>query len=124
NTGSVDLIAPLAELARGESLWFHVDAAYGAAARLSERHRDRVAGLDLADSVTVDPHKWFFQAYDIGGLVVRDGSLLQRTFGAKQPEYYRGGEGPAGAAGGAGGDRGTATTDDHGDHDVPGQLNF
>jgi glutamate/tyrosine decarboxylase-like PLP-dependent enzyme len=113
NTGSVDLIEPLAELARGEGLWLHVDAAYGAAARLSERDRGRAPGLELADSVTVDPHKWFFQAYDIGGLIVRDGSLLERTFGGRMPEYYRGGEGPAGAA----------ATDDHG-HDVPGQLNF
>ena len=82
-----------------EGLWFHVDAAYGAAARLSARDAGRVPGLELADSVTVDPHKWFFQAYDIGGLMVRDGSLLERTFGARKPEYYRGGEGPAGPAG-------------------------
>jgi aromatic-L-amino-acid decarboxylase len=118
NTGSVDLIEDLAELARREGLWFHIDAAYGAAARLSERDAWRVSGLELADSVTVDPHKWFFQAYDIGGLVIRDGSLLQRTFGGKQPEYYRGGEGPAGAPAMA------ATDDDHDGHDVPGQLNF
>ena len=121
NTGSVDLLEPLAELARGEGLWFHVDAAYGAAARLSARDSARVPGLELADSVTVDPHKWFFQAYDIGGLMVRDGSLLERTFGARQPEYYRGGEGPAGLAGAAG--TAGATADDDG-HDVPGQLNF
>jgi glutamate/tyrosine decarboxylase-like PLP-dependent enzyme len=111
NTGSVDLIEPLAGLARGEDLWLHVDAAYGAAARLSERDAWRAPGLELADSVTVDPHKWFFQAYDIGGLVIRDGSLLQRTFGAKQPEYYRGGEG-------------LAASETYDDHDVPGQLNF
>jgi aromatic-L-amino-acid decarboxylase len=115
NTGSVDLIEDLAAVARDEDLWFHVDAAYGAAARLSARDAWRVPGLELADSVTVDPHKWFFQAYDIGGLVIRDGSLLQRTFGAKQPEYYRGGEAPAGA---------TPADDDHDGHDVPGQLNF
>jgi glutamate/tyrosine decarboxylase-like PLP-dependent enzyme len=117
NTGSVDLIEPLAQLARGEGLWLHVDAAYGAAARLSDRDAWRVAGLELADSVTVDPHKWFFQAYDIGGLVIRDGALLARTFGAKQPEYYRGGEGPAVAAA-------QPTDDDNDAHDVPGQLNF
>jgi glutamate/tyrosine decarboxylase-like PLP-dependent enzyme len=116
NTGSVDLIERLAALADADGLWLHVDAAYGAAARLSERDRGRVAGLELADSVTVDPHKWFFQAYDIGGLMVRDGSLLARTFGRKQPEYYRGGEGPAGGEG--------AAADDHDGHDVPGQLNF
>jgi glutamate/tyrosine decarboxylase-like PLP-dependent enzyme len=112
NTGSVDRIEELAALAAAEDLWFHVDAAYGAAARLSARDAGRVAGLELADSVTVDPHKWFFQAYDIGGLIVRDGSLLERTFGGRRPEYYRGGEIPVGA------DMG------HDDHDVPGQLNF
>ena len=46
--------------------------------------------------MTVDPHKWFYQAYDIGGLVVRDGALLERTFGGRRPEYYRGGEAPIG----------------------------
>ena len=59
---------------RREDLWLHVDAAYGGGARLSARDADRVPDLDRADSVTVDPHKWFFQAYDIGGLLVRDGS--------------------------------------------------
>ena len=92
NTGSVDLIEDLAALARREGLWFHVDAAYGAAARFSARDSARVGPLHLADSVTVDPHKWFFQAYDIGALAVRDGSLLERTFGGRRPEYYRGGE--------------------------------
>ena len=117
NTGSVDLIEQLAEVARDEGLWFHVDAAYGAAARLSARDASRVPSLELADSVTVDPHKWFYQAYDIGGLVVRDGALLERTFGGRRPEYYRGGEAPIGTDGGANRD-----ADD--DHDVPGQLNF
>jgi aromatic-L-amino-acid decarboxylase len=111
NTGSVDLLDELADLAEREGLWFHVDAAYGAAARLSHRDAGRVPALERADSVTVDPHKWFFQAYDIGGLVVRDGSLLQQTFGGRRPEYYRGGEGPA-------------TNETEEDHDTPGQLNF
>jgi aromatic-L-amino-acid decarboxylase len=93
NTGSVDAIAELAEVAADEGLWLHVDAAYGAAARLSSRYADRVADLERADSVTVDPHKWFFQAYDIGGLVVRDRQHLAATFGDHSPEYYRGGEG-------------------------------
>ena len=68
NTGSVDAIGELADIADAEDLWLHVDAAYGGAARLSKRDGDRVTDLDRADSVTVDPHKWFFQAYDIGGL--------------------------------------------------------
>lgn len=110
NTGSVDLIAELAEVARREDLWLHVDAAYGAGARLSATAAARVPDLELADSVTVDPHKWMYQAYDIGGLVVRDGGLLEATFGRKRPEYYRGGDAPE--------DRDA----DH--HDAAGQLNF
>jgi aromatic-L-amino-acid decarboxylase len=92
NTGSVDAIGELADLAAAEGLWLHVDAAYGGGARLSERDRDRVPDLHRADSITVDPHKWFFQAYDIGGLLVRDGRGLAAVFGGRAPEYYRGGE--------------------------------
>jgi aromatic-L-amino-acid decarboxylase len=93
NTGSVDALGELADVAEGERLWLHVDAAYGAAARLSTRDAARVADLDRADSVTVDPHKWFFQAYDIGGLMVRRGAVLAEVFGAQRPEYYRSGRG-------------------------------
>jgi glutamate/tyrosine decarboxylase-like PLP-dependent enzyme len=88
NTGSVDRIVDLAEVAERESVWFHVDAAYGAAARLSVRDAHRVPGLERADSVTVDPHKWFFQAYDLGGLVVRRRQDLPAVF-HRAPEYYR-----------------------------------
>ena len=94
NTGSVDAVGELADIADAEDLWLHVDAAYGGAARLSKRDGARVTDLDRADSVTVDPHKWFFQAYDIGGLLVRDGAHLAQTFGGRAPEYYRGGETP------------------------------
>jgi aromatic-L-amino-acid decarboxylase len=87
-TGAVDDLPALAELAERERLWLHVDAAYGGAARLSPREASKVAGLELADSVTVDPHKWFFQAYDVGGLVVRRREDLHRTF-TMSPEYYR-----------------------------------
>jgi aromatic-L-amino-acid decarboxylase len=90
NTGSVDDVPALAQVATREGLWFHVDAAYGGAARLSARDTGRVPGLELADSVTIDPHKWFFQAYDVGALVIRDGGLLEATF-SRRPEYYRGG---------------------------------
>src|SRR6266550_3928100 len=92
NTGSVDAIGELADVAASADLWFHVDAAYGGAARLSSRDRGRVPDLERADSVTVDPHKWFFQAYDIGGLLVREGRALGAVFGGRSPEYYRGGE--------------------------------
>jgi aromatic-L-amino-acid decarboxylase len=123
NTGSVDAVGELAEVAAAEDLWLHVDAAYGGAAGLSKRESWAVADLDRADSVTVDPHKWFFQAYDIGGLVVREGRHLAITFGGRAPEYYRGGETPVAGSAAArrpapaylrGGDR-----DPHAD-----QLNF
>jgi len=118
NTGSVDAIGDLADVAAAEDLWLHVDAAYGGAARLSTRDAGRVPDLDRAHSVTVDPHKWFFQAYDIGGLLVRDGTDLAQTFGGRTPEYYRGGEAPAnGNDATDGADAGGR--DDHGD-----QLNF
>jgi glutamate/tyrosine decarboxylase-like PLP-dependent enzyme len=93
NTGAVDAIDELADLADREGLWLHIDAAYGAGVRLSARDRGRVDGLWRADSVTVDPHKWFFQAYDIGGLMVRRGSALEAVFGGRLPEYYRAGHG-------------------------------
>jgi aromatic-L-amino-acid decarboxylase len=88
NTGSVDPVAELAEVAGRERLWLHVDAAYGGAVRLSGRDRDRVRDLELADSITLDPHKWFFQPHDIGGLLVRRREHLSRTF-HRSPEYYR-----------------------------------
>jgi aromatic-L-amino-acid decarboxylase len=88
NTASTDDVEGLASVARAEGLWIHVDAAYGGAARLSRRDAGRVPGLDLADSVTIDPHKWFFQAYDIGALLVRRRQDLRATF-HRSPEYYR-----------------------------------
>jgi Glutamate decarboxylase and related PLP-dependent proteins len=112
NTGSVDLVGELADVATAEDLWLHVDAAYGGGVRLSGRDAGRIPDLARADSVTVDPHKWFFQAYDIGGLMVRDGSALAVGFGGHAPEYYRGGETTGG----------TAEEDHDGDHGD--QLNF
>jgi aromatic-L-amino-acid decarboxylase len=91
NTGAIDAVGELADLADRESLWLHVDAAYGAAARLSPRDAGRVPDLERAQSVTVDPHKWLFQAYDIGGLMVRDRGALGEAFGGRRPEYYRAG---------------------------------
>ncbi len=117
NTGSVDRILDLADLASREGLWLHVDAAYGGAARLSDRDAGSVPALERADSVTIDPHKWFFQAYDIGALVVRDGRHLRATFD-RSPEYYRGGEGTA---------EGITDADAGADldpHRESGQLNF
>ena len=88
NTGSVDLVGELADVADREDLWLHVDAAYGGAVRLSKRDAGRVPDLERADTITIDPHKWFFQAYDIGGLMVKRREDLLNTF-HRAPEYYR-----------------------------------
>jgi aromatic-L-amino-acid decarboxylase len=127
NTGSVDRVGELADVAAREGLWLHVDAAYGAAARLSPRDADRVADLGRADSVTVDPHKWFFQAYDIGGLMVREGATLGQAFGGRKPEYYRAGHGPETLAAEAEARSTTAPAAEDGEDDGHGaadQLNF
>jgi len=88
NTGSVDLTDELADVAERDGLWLHVDAAYGGAVRLAAREAWRVPALQRADSVTLDPHKWFFQPYDIGGLLVKRRDDLRQTF-HRSPEYYR-----------------------------------
>jgi aromatic-L-amino-acid decarboxylase len=87
NTGAIDDVPALADVAEREDLWLHVDAAYGAAARLSPREAHKLPGLERADSLTVDPHKWLFQPYDIGGLLVKRREDLLRTF-HREPEYY------------------------------------
>jgi glutamate/tyrosine decarboxylase-like PLP-dependent enzyme len=76
----------LAALCRRENLWLHVDGAYGAAAVLSRRGREQLRGLELADSLALDPHKWLFQPYEIGCLLVRDRRLLRDNF-HMLPEY-------------------------------------
>jgi aromatic-L-amino-acid decarboxylase len=88
NTGSVDLLDDLAEVARREGLWNHVDAAYGGGAVLSPREAEHLRGIERADSITIDPHKWFFQPYDIGALLVKRRRHLLDTF-HRSPEYYR-----------------------------------
>ena len=87
NTGSIDDVPRSPTSPNGKDLWLHVDAAYGAAARLSPREAHKLPGLERADSLTVDPHKWLFQPYDIGGLLVRRREDLLRTF-HREPEYY------------------------------------
>lgn len=80
NTGAVDPLPELAHLAEEHGLWFHVDGAYGAATVVCERGRDQLEGLDRADSLTVDPHKWLFQPFEIGGVLVRNKQTLRRAF--------------------------------------------
>ncbi len=79
NTGAVDDLAALADLARGEGLWFHVDGAYGGFFLLTDRGRARMAGVERSDSITLDPHKSLFLPYGVGSLLVRDGEALKRA---------------------------------------------
>jgi aromatic-L-amino-acid decarboxylase len=79
NTGAVDDLTGLADLARRESLWFHVDAAYGGFFALTEEGRRALAGMDRADSLILDPHKGLFLPYGTGCLLVRDGAALKRA---------------------------------------------
>lgn len=88
NTGAVDPLGELAEVCRREELWLHVDAAYGWAALLSDEGKRELAGIGEADSVTLDPHKWLAQTFEAGGLLVRDGKLLEETF-ALRPDYLQ-----------------------------------
>ncbi|HEX7121021.1 MAG TPA: aminotransferase class I/II-fold pyridoxal phosphate-dependent enzyme, partial [Gemmatimonadaceae bacterium] len=85
NTGAVDPLEAIAAVCREEGLWLHVDGAYGAAAALSPRGRAVLRGLELADSITLDPHKWLFQPFEIGCVLVRDLRHLHATF-AVHPE--------------------------------------
>jgi len=86
NTGAVDPLSELADLCAVEGLWLHVDGAYGAPAALAPSGRSVLAGLERADSVVLDPHKWLFQPYDIGVLLVRRPGALERAF-TMNPEY-------------------------------------
>ena len=76
NTGAVDPLAQIAELADEEGLWFHVDGAYGGFFQMTERGRQLFRGIERADSVTLDPHKGMFLPYGTGSLIVRRGGDL------------------------------------------------
>lgn len=80
NTGTVDPLRELAEACRDEGVWLHVDAAYGGFASLAPEGARVLDGLGEANSVTLDPHKWLFQTYECGCLMVRDPGDLERAF--------------------------------------------
>lgn len=86
STGAVDPLAGLADVCAAEALWLHVDAAYGGFAALTPKGQALLAGIERADSVTIDPHKWLFQPFECGGVLVRDGASLARAFGV-HPDY-------------------------------------
>jgi glutamate/tyrosine decarboxylase-like PLP-dependent enzyme len=86
NTGAIDPLPELAHWCRARGIWLHVDAAYGWANVLDPDGAAELAGLGEADSITLDPHKWLAQGYDVGALLVRDPATLERAF-VMRPEY-------------------------------------
>jgi len=94
NTGTIDPLNEIATICKNEKLWFHIDGAYGAAAILSQKGSQLLKGIEKADSLTIDPHKWMYQPYEMGCLLVRNHNWLSDTFSEK-PEYLRDIEGNA-----------------------------
>jgi aromatic-L-amino-acid decarboxylase len=88
NTGAIDPIGALADVCHDRGVWLHVDGAYGGFAVLTDRGRVAMPDLDRADSVTLDPHKWLAMPFEVGCLIVREGSLLERAF-ELHPEYLK-----------------------------------
>jgi len=86
NTGAIDAVRQLRTIADREGMWLHVDAAYGGGMLLSHESPMRNRGLELADSVTIDPHKWFYAPLDAGAVLVKDARRLTASFGL-QPSY-------------------------------------
>ncbi|MEP6693319.1 MAG: aminotransferase class V-fold PLP-dependent enzyme, partial [Chloroflexota bacterium] len=88
STGAIDPLPQIAAICRERGVWFHVDGAYGGFAALTERGRNALAGIELADSVTLDPHKWLYQPFECGCLLVRKGPQLLDAFEI-HPDYLR-----------------------------------
>lgn len=80
NAGAVDPLKELAAFCKAEGLWLHVDGAYGGSAAITARGREVLEGIELADSLGIDPHKWLFQPYEIGCVLVRNREHLKDTF--------------------------------------------
>ena len=87
STGAVDPLPRLAEICRREGLWFHVDGAYGGFAAGIEGAPAELAGLSLADSVAVDPHKWLYAPLEAGCALVREPAQLRAAFEYRPPYY-------------------------------------
>jgi aromatic-L-amino-acid decarboxylase len=90
NTGAIDDIAALADIAEAHGAWLHVDGAYGLFGRLDPRLTDRYAGVDRADSWVVDAHKWLTVPTGVGATFVRDSAVLGRTFTGEPSDYIEG----------------------------------
>ncbi len=88
NTGAVDPLPAIADLCAAERIWLHVDAAYGGFAVLTERGKRLLAGLERADSISLDAHKWLYQPFEAGCVMVRDVATLVRAFSVN-PDYLQ-----------------------------------
>lgn len=88
STGAVDPLPAIAELCAERAVWLHVDAAYGAAAVITARGKELLTGLERADSIAVDPHKWWFQPYEAGCVLIRDAATLENAYHL-HAEYLR-----------------------------------
>lgn len=89
NSGAIDPLPALADLAERESLWLHVDGAFGASGIMSERLRPRLAGIERASSLAFDFHKWLHVNYDAGFVLIRDGEAHMKAF-SDRPDYLKG----------------------------------
>ena len=89
NTGVVDPLAEIANVAREFDLWFHVDGAYGAPGILDQRKKHLFAGLERADSVSLDPHKWLYVPVDAGCLLFRDAAAAMAAFNTEDADYIK-----------------------------------
>ena len=87
STGVIDPLAELGQIAVENNCWYHVDAAYGGTLAFSLRHREKLNGIALADSITFDPHKWMFVPFACGAVLVRDGGRVLRDAFDITPEY-------------------------------------
>ena len=85
NSGAVDDMVALAEICRRHKLWLHVDGAYGGAAIFSDKHRDLVRGIEQADSITIDPHKWLAMPLAAGVILTKHPETLERAFAVAAP---------------------------------------
>lgn len=80
STGAIDPLHAMADLCQAEDTWLHVDAAYGGFAAITEKGGELLSGIERADSVGLDPHKWLFQPYEVGCLLVKDARTLESAF--------------------------------------------
>ena len=89
STGAVDPISEIAEVAEEYGLWLHVDGAYGALAAMDDSKRSLFAGIERADSVSLDPHKWLYAPVDAGCLLFRDDVGVRSAYSANEADYIK-----------------------------------